>query len=59
MLTGVGAVAEIGYRGILRAFVKTGAPDNGLRLEGTVSVGGLGGNPYRDGSYQYYLSEKS
>jgi unsaturated rhamnogalacturonyl hydrolase len=23
-----------------------------------VSVGGLGGNPYRDGSYDYYLSEK-
>jgi unsaturated rhamnogalacturonyl hydrolase len=29
-----------------------------LNLEGTVSVGGLGGNPYRDGSYDYYLSEK-
>src|SRR4030095_16101989 len=27
-------------------------------LEGTVSVAGLGGNPYRDGSYEYYLSEK-
>jgi len=27
-------------------------------LEGTVSVSGLGGNPYRDGSYEYYLSEK-
>jgi unsaturated rhamnogalacturonyl hydrolase len=23
-----------------------------------VSGGGLGGNPYRDGSYEYYLSEK-
>lgn len=29
-----------------------------LNLEGTVSVAGLGGNPYRDGSYEYYLSEK-
>ncbi|HJS24367.1 MAG TPA: hypothetical protein VJ751_08435 [Pyrinomonadaceae bacterium] len=27
-------------------------------LAGTVSVAGLGGNPYRDGSYEYYLSEK-
>ena len=27
-------------------------------LEGTVSVSGLGGAPYRDGSFQYYMSEK-
>ncbi len=26
--------------------------------EGYLSVGGLGGDPYRDGSYRYYLSEK-
>ena len=50
-------VAENGYRGIVKQFLKTDA--NGqLNLEGTVSVGGLGGNPYRDGSYEYYLSEK-
>ncbi|HEX3073823.1 MAG TPA: glycoside hydrolase family 88 protein, partial [Ignavibacteriales bacterium] len=28
-----------------------------IYLNHTVSVGGLGGNPYRDGSYEYYLSE--
>ena len=50
-------VARNGYRGILRDFVKTDASGR-LTLEGTVSVGGLGGNPYRDGSYEYYLSEK-
>ena len=50
-------VAEKGYRGILKEFVKTDASDQ-LNLEGTVSVAGLGGNPYRDGSYEYYLSEK-
>lgn len=50
-------VAQKGYRGILKEFAKTDA--NGqLNLEGTVSVAGLGGNPYRDGSYGYYLSEK-
>ena len=50
-------VADNGYRGIVRQFVKTDA--NGqTNLEGTVSVAGLGGNPYRDGSYEYYLSEK-
>jgi unsaturated rhamnogalacturonyl hydrolase len=50
-------VAQRGYRGIVDRFIKTdpGGQDN---LEGTVSVGGLGGNPYRDGSYEYYLSEK-
>ena len=50
-------VAEKGYRGILKEFVKTDASGR-LNLEGTVSVAGLGGNPYRDGSYEYYLSEK-
>ena len=50
-------VAEKGYRGIVREFLRTDA--NGqLNLERTVSVNGLGGNPYRDGSYEYYLSEK-
>jgi unsaturated rhamnogalacturonyl hydrolase len=50
-------IAENGYRGIVKEFLRTDA--NGqLNLEGTVSVGGLGGNPYRDGSYEYYLSEK-
>jgi unsaturated rhamnogalacturonyl hydrolase len=50
-------VAEKGYRGILREFVKMDASGQ-LNLEGTVSVAGLGGNPYRDGSYEYYVSEK-
>ena len=29
-----------------------------VNLKGTVSVSGLGGKPYRDGSYAYYMSEK-
>jgi unsaturated rhamnogalacturonyl hydrolase len=50
-------VAKKAYNGIVKEFLKTDA--NGqLNLEGTVSVSGLGGNPYRDGSYEYYLSEK-
>ncbi|RZK38636.1 MAG: glycoside hydrolase family 88 protein [Hymenobacter sp.] len=49
------AVAKKGYDGLLKSFVAT---ENGaLALNGTVSVGGLGGSPYRDGSYAYYLSE--
>ncbi len=50
-------VAQKGYQGIMTQFIETG--ENGqANLKGTVSVAGLGGNPYRDGSYQYYLSEK-
>jgi unsaturated rhamnogalacturonyl hydrolase len=51
------AVAQEGYQGIVSRFVKTD-PGGQVNLAGTVSVGGLGGNPYRDGSYEYYLSEK-
>jgi unsaturated rhamnogalacturonyl hydrolase len=28
-----------------------------VNLKGTVAVSGLGGNPYRDGSFEYYMSE--
>ena len=49
--------AKKGYAGIIKKFIKTDA--SGLTaLEGTVSVSGLGGEPYRDGSYDYYMSEK-
>ena len=41
--------ATKGYDGIIKNFIKKDA--NGqLNLYGTVSVSGLGGNPYRDGS---------
>lgn len=47
--------ARKGYDGLLKQFVAT---ENGaLAFNGTVSVGGLGGNPYRDGSFEYYLTE--
>jgi len=51
------AVAQKGYKGIVDKFIETDASGQ-TNLNGTVSVGGLGGNPYRDGSYAYYLSEK-
>ena len=50
-------VAEQGYQGIVANFVENG-PTGAVDLKGTVTVGGLGGDPYRDGSYKYYLSEK-
>lgn len=51
------AVADKAYAGIQKEFIETTA-DGQTNLKGTVSVSGLGGNPYRDGSYAYYLSEK-
>lgn len=50
-------VAQKGYGGINKQFIRPAA-EGGVNLEGTVTVGGLGGDPYRDGSYAYYLSEK-
>jgi unsaturated rhamnogalacturonyl hydrolase len=48
--------AQKAYQGINKEFISKDAVGN-LHLEKTVSVGGLGGTPYRDGSYEYYLSE--
>ena len=50
--------AERGYKGVLSHFIETGAGDS-VSLTGTVKVGGLGGDPYRDGSYAYYIGEKT
>jgi unsaturated rhamnogalacturonyl hydrolase len=49
-------VAQKGYDGLLKTFVET-EPTGALAFNGTVSVGGLGGKPYRDGSFEYYLTE--
>ena len=51
------AVAKNGYEGILANFVTV--DQQGLvNLDGICAVAGLGGTPYRDGSYEYYVSEK-
>jgi len=50
-------IANAGSAGILNRFVFTG-PDKIPVLHGTVGVSGLGGSPYRDGSYAYYTGEK-
>jgi unsaturated rhamnogalacturonyl hydrolase len=49
--------ARKGWAGIQKEFIKA-LPDGNLDWEGTVSVSGLGGNARRDGSYEYYMSEK-
>jgi unsaturated rhamnogalacturonyl hydrolase len=48
------ANAARGWQGILSHFVQTSA-DGSVTLTGTVKAIGLGGTPYRDGSYNYYV----
>jgi unsaturated rhamnogalacturonyl hydrolase len=52
------ASARRGWEGIQKQFVTTGA-DGRMVLNGTVKVGGLGGKPYRSGTYDYYIGEKT
>lgn len=56
------SIAQKGYAGILNKFIKTenlptGQAGGQTNLYGTVKVSGLGGNPFRDGSFEYYMSE--
>lgn len=46
--------AARGYRGILQYFVQNNK-DGSLTISDTVVGIGLGGNPYSDGSYSYYV----
>jgi unsaturated rhamnogalacturonyl hydrolase len=49
------SIAQKGYEGIKNTFIKV---ENGqTNLHGTVKVSGLGGDPYRDGSFEYYMRE--
>ncbi len=51
-------VARKGYRGILDRLIRVD-PQGLVNLEKVCSVAGLGGTPYRDGSYEYYIGEKT
>jgi unsaturated rhamnogalacturonyl hydrolase len=48
--------AKKGLQGIQKQFLETDATGQ-LNLKNTCRGAGLGNNPYRDGSYRYYLSE--
>ena len=50
-------VARKGYQGLLNNLV-TVDEKGWINLHQCCAVAGLGGNPYRDGSYQYYIGEK-
>jgi len=44
-----------GYDGILKNFIEVDN-DNLVNINQACAVAGLGGNPYRDGSYDYYVN---
>jgi unsaturated rhamnogalacturonyl hydrolase len=45
------------YQGILETLIKV-REDGGVVLTPVCAVAGLGGDPYRDGSYEYYVNEQ-
>ena len=48
-------IAEVSYKEIIKNFIKVG--DNGeVNILHTCMGAGLGGNPYRDGSFEYYVN---
>jgi unsaturated rhamnogalacturonyl hydrolase len=50
------AIAQRGYHGLLTQLITI--DDRGeVHLDGVCSVAGLGGDPYRDGSFEYYINE--
>ena len=49
-------VARRGFEGIIRNFIVTDDRKD-VHLAGTCAGAGLGGNPYRDGSFEYYIKE--
>ena len=50
-------IARRGYHGMLRHFIETDPATGQVSLKDTCQVAGLGGRPYRDGSYAYYIRE--
>ncbi len=49
-------VAVKAYKGVVNTFIKDNR-DGTISLTKCCSVAGLGGNPYRDGSFEYYIKE--
>jgi unsaturated rhamnogalacturonyl hydrolase len=51
------SVASRGFEGLLHYLVTVGE-EGRLDLRGVCASAGLGGDPYRDGSYEYYVGEQ-
>jgi unsaturated rhamnogalacturonyl hydrolase len=50
-------VANKAFDGLTNQLIKVDA-DGAITLTQACAVAGLGGNPYRDGSYEYYINER-
>ena len=49
--------AQKGFSGLVDQMISVKPDSNVITLENVCRVAGLGGSPYRDGSFEYYLSE--
>jgi unsaturated rhamnogalacturonyl hydrolase len=50
-------LAHKAFDGITKQLIVV-APDGEITITQACAVAGLGGNPYRDGSYDYYINER-
>jgi len=50
--------ANKAFDGLTTVLIKKVDQDGGITLTNCCQVAGLGGNPYRDGSYEYYVNER-
>lgn len=50
-------IATKGFDGMIKDLVKV-SPEGLVTITEVCAVAGLGGNPYRDGSYEYYVNER-
>lgn len=50
------SVARKGYEGILKTFIKNN-PNGTISITRGCKVAGLGGTPYRSGTFEYYIGE--
>ena len=50
-------LAVKGFDGIVKNLIKVDE-DGEIHITQVCASAGLGGNPYRDGSYEYYIKEK-
>lgn len=51
-------LANKAFDGLTTQLIKKVDEDGGITLTQACQVAGLGGNPYRDGSYEYYVNER-
>jgi unsaturated rhamnogalacturonyl hydrolase len=51
------ALANKAFDGLTQKLIKV-AVDGEVTITQACAVAGLGGNPYRDGSYEYYVNER-